>query len=339
MGSDAVAGSGEKHLPQLLQKSSSLVQLRSNSQSPIQRAVAAFLEDKAQKSNSRILSLLATKVTADPFKKIVKMIKDMITKLTEEANEEAEHKGFCDTELGSNKATRDSKTEEAGMLKATIEELSADIAQLANEIKELSDAVAALDAAVSKATEIRMAEKAKNTQTIADAKAGTEAVTRAITVLKEFYAKAEKATALTQLRTKQPYDKPYTGMEGGGILGMLDVCLSDFERLDSDTTSGEAENAKLYEEFMADSSEDKAAKQADIKHKDGTKTSKESALQEAKTTLTGVQAELDAALEYYEKLKPSCVDAGETYEERVARRKEEIESLQEALKILQGESV
>jgi len=55
------------------------------------------------------------------------MIKDMITKLTEEAQEEAEHKGFCDAELGSNKATRDTKTEESDVLKATIEELTAHI--------------------------------------------------------------------------------------------------------------------------------------------------------------------------------------------------------------------
>ena len=32
----------------------------------------------------------------------------------------------------------------------------------------------------------------------------------------------------------------------------------------------------------------------------------------------------------------SCVDAGVSYEDRVARRKEEIESLQEALRILNG---
>merc|ERR1719453_796693 len=285
--------------------------------------------------NSRVLSLLAVKVSADPFKKVTKMIKDMIAKLIEEANEEAEHKGFCDTELGSNKATRDTKTEESDTLKATIEELSADIAKLASEIAELSDAIAALDAAITKATEIRADEKTKNTQTIADAKAGKEAVQRAISVLKTFYEKAGKATAFVQ----QPYDKPYTGMEGGGIMGMLEVCESDFARLESDTTTGEAQNQKTYDEFMADSTEDKTAKETSMKDKSNTKTSKESALAEAKKDLAGVQDELSAALAYYEKLKPSCVDAGESYEERVARRKEEIESLKEALKILQGEAV
>ena len=40
-----------------------------------------------------------------------------------------------------------------------------------------------------------------------------------------------------------------------------------------------------------------------------------------------------------EKLKPDCVDAGVSYEDRVERRKEEIASLQEALKILSGDDI
>ena len=42
---------------------------------------------------------------------------------------------------------------------------------------------------------------------------------------------------------------------------------------------------------------------------------------------------------YYDKLKPACVDAGLSYEERVKQREEEIQSLQEALKILEGEDI
>jgi len=336
MSSDDVSGSADKHLPGLIQTSAnSYVQLRSTAQSSAQQAVAIFLDDKAERIGSRILALLASKVQADPFKKIVKMIKDMITKLTEEANEEAEHKGFCDAELGANKQTRDTKTEESETLKATVEELSADIAKLAQEITDLTAQITELDAAMKKATDMRVSEKEKNTATIADAAAGKEAVGKAMKVLKDFYDKAATSTALVQIQS----GKPYTGMGGGGVLGMLEVCQSDFARLESETTSGEAEAAKEYDSFMADSTEGKTTKEDAVKHKSGTKQSKESALATAKKDLAGVQDELSAALAYYEKLKPSCVDAGETYEERVARRKQEIESLQEALKILNGESV
>merc|ERR1719163_470099 len=307
---------------------------------------------------------------ADPFKKVTKMIKDMIQKLMEEASEEAEHKGFCDTEMSTNKATRDSKTDEVAGLKATIEELTADTSKLALEIGALGDAIAANDAAMAKATAQRAAEKEKNTATIADAKAAEAAVAQATTVLKEFDDKAASATALAQ-RTSRPMgpiqydqralsivshgasmvqtgvpgapdtfgDKPYTGMENGGVMGMLEVIQSDFSRLLSETTASESESQKEYDQFSADSAADKDAKSAEMKEKNGVKTKKESANRAAQKDLDGSQQELDSALAYFEKLKPSCVDAGVSYEERVARRKDEIESLQEALKILSGEDI
>jgi len=341
MSSEAVAGSGAKHLPTLVQTGTALAQLRSQSMSPVQRAVASFLSDKAHSTNSRILSLISLKVSQDPFKKVSKMIKDMIIKLTEEATEEAEHKGFCDTELTTNKQTRDYKTEESNSLKAEIEKLTANIAQGSMQIADLGKEIADLDAAVAKATEERTAEKEKNTATIADAKAGQAAVAQATTVLKEFYDKAATATALVQANSgngqspmPETFDEAYTGQASGGVLGMLEVCQSDFARLEADTASAEDASAQEFDSFTSDSGVDKATKTATMKHKEDMKTKDESALQTAKKDLAGVTDELDAALAYYEKLKPSCVDAGESYEERVARRKAEIESLQEALKIL-----
>ena len=53
-----------------------------------------FLKDKADALHSKRLSLLAVHVAEDPFAKVKKMIKDLIVRLMEEANEEAEHKGW-----------------------------------------------------------------------------------------------------------------------------------------------------------------------------------------------------------------------------------------------------
>merc|ERR1719162_2723547 len=118
------------------------------------------------------------------------------------------------------------------------------------------------------------------------------------------------------------------GGSAGGVVGMLEVIESDFARLEADTKASEASAQKEYDEFMTDSQVDKTKKATDIEHK----TAKRSDLE-------GTQKELDAALVYFDKLKPSCVDAGVSFEDRVARRKEEIESLQEALKILNGEDI
>merc|ERR1719262_433259 len=194
----AVSGAADKHLPGLMQKGTSFVQSRNSAVSPLQSRVAAFLKERASKVNSPILSLVATKMGDDPFTKVKKMIKDMITKLMEEANEEAEHKGWCDTELSTNQQTRESKSDEADKLSAEIEMLTAGISKLSEDITELSEGIATIDRAVAEATADREAEKAKNTETIADAKAAETATAQAVAVLKEFYAKAAEATAFVQ---------------------------------------------------------------------------------------------------------------------------------------------
>jgi len=348
LSSGAVSGASEKHLPQFVQiKSTSFAQLRSLTQNPNQLKVAAYLKTQASRINSRILSALAVQVQADPFKKVRKMVKDLIVKLMEEANAEAEQKGLCDQELSTNEQTRKEKTEAIESLHAEIDGLEAAIAKLTRQITKLTKAVEELDAAVAKATEVRQTEKTKNTATIKDAQDAQVAVTQALTVLKDFYDKAGEATSFVQQPLeservkKEIFDEPYKGMggENGGVVGMIEVIASDFKRLESETSSAEDEAAKQYEEFMNDSQVDKAAKTKDIAHKEGKKQNSEQMLQVAKGDLDGTQKELDAALQYYDKLKPSCVDAGESYEDRVARRKEEIESLKEALSILNGEDV
>merc|ERR1719161_1047078 len=228
-------------------------------------------------------------------------------------------------------------------LHAEIDELETSIAALTEQIAELTKAVAELDAAMAKATEIRAAEKAKNAETIKDAQDAQTAVAQALVVLKEFYAKAAEATALLQAKQEPPpiFDAPYKGMqsENGGVVGMLEVIQSDFARLQSDTEAAEAAAQKEYDEFMTDSQVDKAAKVADSEHKTAKKQDQEQTLASKNEDVVDTQKELDAALAYFDKLKPSCVDAGVSFEDRVARRKDEIQSLQEALKILNGEDI
>jgi len=336
--SGAVSGNANKHLPSLVQ-TSSFAQLRADLSTQAQARVAKFLQARANKLNSRVLSALAVRASDSPFDKVKKMIKDLIVRLMEEANEEAEHKGWCDTELSTNEQTRKEKTEAVETLHAEIDQLEASIAKLTEDISDLTKAVAELDAAMATATKLRQEEKAKNTETIADSEAAQTAVAQALTVLKEFYAKAGEATAFVQ--EPEIFDKEYKGMqsENGGVVGMLEVIESDFARLEADTKASEATAQKEYDTFMTDSKVDKSQKSTDIDHKSAKKQDESQALTVKHEDLEGTQKELDAALAYFDKLKPSCVDSGVSFEDRVARRKEEIESLQEALKILNGEDI
>merc|ERR1719343_832396 len=263
----------------------------------------------------------------------------------EEANEEAEHKGWCDTELSTNEQTRKEKAEAVETLHAEIDQLEASIAQLKLDIAELSKAITELDAAMANATALRKEEKETNEATIKDAAEAQTAVAEALVVLKEFYEKAGDATVLLQNRqypTPPPiFDSPYTGMqaEKGGVVGMLEVIQADFARLEAETKAAEATAQKEYDDFMTSSKVDKAQKEKTVEHKTRKVQDETQALTSKTEDLEGTQKELDAALSYFDKLKPSCVDSGVSFDDRVARRQEEIQSLKEALNILNGEDL
>merc|ERR1719183_962856 len=99
------------------------------------------------------------------------MVKDLIVKLMEEAASETEHKGWCDTELTTNKQTRDKRTSEINELESNIEDLTATIAALTQDMADLTAAVKELDVAMGKETEDRNAAKVSNAQTVKEAKA------------------------------------------------------------------------------------------------------------------------------------------------------------------------
>jgi len=340
----AVKGSAEKHLPSLVQKTS-FVHLRSSSRSAKQQRAAKVLKARALRLGSDRLSLLAVKVESDPFAKVIQMIKGLITKLKEEAAAEGAHKAWCDEELKQNKLTRDEKTQEVDMLNAKVDEINAAIDKLEADIASNTAAIAELDKTMKEATEVRQKEKAKNEETIADAKAALEAIEMALKVLKEFYAKAAGETELLQHKQSPADDAPesfsneaYTGMQGAkkGVIGMLEVIQSDFARLESDTSTDEALAAKEYETLMDESAVDRETKRVENVKMGREVTAKERALGSTQKDLKSAQEELEAAQAYFDKLKPDCIEEGLSFEERAKMRAEEIDSLKEAYDILDG---
>ncbi|CAK9019422.1 Uncharacterized protein SCF082_LOCUS14501 [Durusdinium trenchii] len=339
--SGTVAGNADKHLPGLLQRSklTALAFLRAEHAAHRgQDQVARFLQRKADQLKSRMLSALAVRVSADPLSKVKTMIEQLMEKLTQQAKEENTKSAWCETELASNKQTRETKTDAVDSLQAEIDQLKASIAKLGDETTTLSKELTELDEAMTKATALRQKETEKNSLTIADAKEAQEAVAQALQVLKDFYAKASGATALLQ-RSSAPDvfgDEPYTGMgsEGGGVVGMMEVVESDFARLEAETTSAEEASKKEYDEFMEDSKIDKASKETALKQKRGKTSTQNQELSTASGDLENTQKELSAAKEYFEKLKPDCIDIGPSYAERKAQREQEMQDLREALEML-----
>jgi len=348
--SGAVSGAGDKHLPAaaLLQKKtgSVLASLRSKSSDvDLGQKVADFLQARAKKLGSKYLALVAVRAQQDPFAKIKKMIKDLIVKLMEEANAEADQNAYCTTEMATNKQTREIKSSEIDEISASLEQQQALFEKLSTEIATLSESMAATKGAQNDATNLRSEEKKTNAATVADAVAAQAAVSQAVQVLKDFYGKASDL-AMVQAQDeaglrqemRQAALPTYKGNQDSstGIFGMLEVVLSNFARLETETSSSESSQQTSYDNMMDETNQDVAVKETESAHKSHKADKASEDIRNLKKNLKMTQTELDTALDYYGKLKQECVDTGLSFEERTKMREEEVKSLQEALQMLDG---
>jgi len=269
--------------------------------------------------------------------------------LAAQAEAEKTQKGFCDEQMKATIAKRDAKAAELEGLEASITEKTAERKQLKMEIAELADEIAKLMKALSEATELRVDEKEDNDQTVKDAEAGKDAVEFALKVLKEFYE-----NALVQTKKYVPPDSDRSGKTVGdlapeifdagyhgrqdsskGILGLLEVILSDFDRTDVTVTDQEKSAVEKFEDYKKATEEDIEAKRADKEKKEANVVSLTDELTGLEDDKKTTSEALASAKEELATLSKSCVEGEETYEERVAARQKEIEALKKAQQILE----
>jgi len=325
-----------------------------NSQKKLQERVISSLLERAGKIGSPALTALALRMQADPFVKVKKLISDLIQRLVQEAADEATKKGWCDTEMGKATKTRDLNFDKTVALNANLMSLEAQKATLEEEISTLTVEIADLNDTLTKTTKIRANEKAENEDTISKAEAGLAATKDAYEVLETFYKKAAKATA-ELVQTKKPgrktsllqlkaspidEDAPEESMSGGykgnqqkagGILAMLDVIISDFERTLKTTAADEKQALAEFTAFKKSTDTSIASKETQKTNAESMLKSTDNQIAEDMSSLEKHQKMLDDTLKELEDLKPACVDTGMSYAERVQKRKDEIEALKKAL--------
>jgi len=311
---------------------------------PYKRAlVEDILRRKATELKSQTLLRLASRVAADPFVKIKKLIQEMIERLLQEAADEATHKGWCDKSLTKAKKTREDKS---NLIRGLNEQLSASEAKrdgIQEEIDELDKQLSELQDTMEKETKMRSDESAENAATIKEAEEAKEAVEEAITILDDFYKKAKsaliQADGIDDDMPDPGFSGNYTGMANGGVMGMMEVIKSDFERTITETEAAEKSANKDFTDFQHTTKVSVSTKTITKSAKETELTEVNSAIAEDKTSMSDEQELLDKSLQELMELQPACIDTGMSYQERVAKREEEIDALKSAMCQLDAEGV
>merc|ERR1719359_728614 len=137
-------------------------------------------------------------------------------------------------------------------LTTKIDQASARSEQLKEQVAALSKALTDLAASRAEATKLRREEHSAFVQNKADLEQGIEGVKLALKALREYYAKKQE-----------------TSDQGAGtsIIGLLEVCESDFTKGLAEAVSTEEEAARSYEQQEKGDEIETATKEKDVEYK------------------------------------------------------------------------
>jgi chromosome segregation ATPase len=302
----------------------------------------ALVKTLGKRYHSAALAQLASRLSAvarftnsdDVFAKVKGLISDMIVKLEQEAHAEATEKAYCDEQMAKTAAKKSELDDDIARLTAKIDKAAARSAELKSEVKVLQSELAAIAQEQAEMDRIRSEEHADYVTAKSDLELGLGGVRKALSVLRDYYA----ADAAMLQQPAKP--ETFTKSEGAAssILGILEVCESDFATNLAKEESQEAEAASVYEKTTQTNKVTTATKEQDVKYKTQEFKGLDKDISELSSDRDSADTELAAVMEYYGKIKERCIAKPETYEERVKRRTAEINGLKEALSILENET-
>jgi hypothetical protein len=306
----------------LAQASASLS--RSNNDSTPRDALVQLLKRLGHQYNSFGLLQLANAAVSDPFAKVRSMIESMISKLLEQANEEATHDSFCRSELSKSKKAHVDRSNRADETQSRIDEANANIALGKEQIAELESELHNIVKASKQASTLRAKEKAAYEKSSSEYKQSITAVNNAISVLSEYYRNA------SLLQTERRDDA------GHMIIEVLTNAEAEFSKTLATIEANESKGVAVYNTLTQENHVSKAAKETEKKGKQSELRQLSVALKNHSEDRQTVSDELDALNDYLDKLKAQCQSKAMTYDERKQKREAEIQGLKEALGVLAG---
>jgi DNA repair exonuclease SbcCD ATPase subunit len=317
-------------------QSYSFLQTRARSDAEDQAKLDAvhYVRELSKQTNSLELAQLSERMGSvlrvgsvsggDVFAKVKGLINNMLEKLLKEAEDDATEKAYCDKELAYTNGRKDEKTTEIEKQTTSIDQMTARSSKLKEEVATLQKELSELAKSKQAQEKMRAEEKAVYDKSRAEMEQGLNGIKAALKVLRDYYAQQQENSAQGS---------------STGIIGLLEVCESDFSKGLAELIATEESAVAEFEQEMKDNEISTASKNQDVEYKTKEHVGLDKTTTETKSDRAGVQVELDAIMKYLKGLEARCIAKAESYESIVARRNAELAGLKEALTILEGEGV
>jgi len=301
---------------------------QSNAANYPKNQVVQLLREAAHKTDSTAISLLARRVGNmmredaagnDVFAKITTMISGMISKMEKSLTEDTNHAQQCDIDMKAAKEKLAAKSAEVSKYQNRIDKVVSKSAGLKSEVSELKEALSALSEAKAKATKIRSKESSLFKKNEPEIQQGLEGVKIALKALREYYGNQDQGAAT-------------------GIVGMLEVVESDFAKQLAEMRVAESTAAEDFKKEEEDMKLERNRKEQDVKYKTEAHRGLDADLIDIQSDADSAQSVLNDAKEYADTVSSKCTVTPMSFEEKKAKRQQEIDDLKGALKALESSS-
>jgi len=279
-----------------------------------------------------------------PFDKVTKMIGGLIASLKAQANEEVNQHQFCQDSLSKNRKDRIAKKNTIDTLTSTIRWSKMAIVRLDDDLSYLKQEIGRLANGQAAESKELTSETARVNKELKEHKLADEVITKCIVILNQLcdlgassLIQGESEPALIQ----QQRQSSKVGSRFGQCKEastLLKSASKGIKTLDEMTGGYLTEYTTLSKKINTDAKSAEEARNTQLKSTMAARAQRASELATSNKDVKEAAKELVLIQTAKQELEHSCTHV-ETREEKMARRKEEIDALKEAMNVLQGEAV
>jgi hypothetical protein len=278
-----------------------------------------------------------------PFDKVTQMISGLVASLKNQANEDVTQNQFCQDSLSKNRNDRVAKQSAIDTLASTIRWSQMAIVRLDDDIKYLEDEMKRLAEAEEAEGKQLSEETTRINKELSEHKVASEVVSKSVEILTQL---CDLGSALVQQSSKLEESEAQRQTSSSSsrlnqcqeAANLLKEAATGLEALDTSTKDYRTKYTDMSNTIVNDGKAASDARDSELTSTKAARAQRASELATANKDIKEAQQELKLIDDAKAELEHQCSHV-ETREEKMARRKDEIDALKEALNVLQGESI